>query len=231
MYSATLEEASWNEINNIAQANKAQQLWSVGDTKNIVVSGETITMQIIGFNHDTLTSGGAAKITFGMKDLMANTRQFNRDDEAVGGYSTSQIHSYVDNTVYNSFPSDLRSVIKPVNKKVNSGYPNWDVSTVAMNVFLFSMCEIYTVGTGNAHWSVRGDGSGSRYAHFSSNSTRIKRLANGSGNANTWWTMTPMISTVDAWRCEISDMGSDGTSSGSGEAQNTRNGVCFGFCV
>ena len=34
-------------------------------------------MEIWGFNHDDLATGGKAGITFGMRDLMANTRQMN----------------------------------------------------------------------------------------------------------------------------------------------------------
>ena len=52
---------SWEVINLASTTNTIPSTWHVGDIKDITLTtGETITMQIYGFNHDDLTSGGKA---------------------------------------------------------------------------------------------------------------------------------------------------------------------------
>ena len=59
----TFENASWKLINEIAQEDRAEEIFSVGDKKDITLTdGEVISLVVLGFNHDNLTSGGKAKI-------------------------------------------------------------------------------------------------------------------------------------------------------------------------
>lgn len=73
-FNSVLSKNTWAQIAKASAADKASQLWSVGDTKDITVGSETLTLVIMGFNHDDLASGGKAGITFGLKNLMASTR-------------------------------------------------------------------------------------------------------------------------------------------------------------
>ena len=97
-----------------SEAGVAASTWSVGDTKNITVGGETLTVEIVGFNHDDLASGGKAGITFGLKNLMANTRQMNSSNTNAGGFTGSDMYDWLQGTLLNSLPSDLRAVLKSV---------------------------------------------------------------------------------------------------------------------
>ena len=219
MLSPTLANNTWAQIAAASEAGVAASTWSVGDTKNITVGGETLTVEIVGFNHDDLASGGKAGITFGLKNLMANTRQMNSSNTNAGGFTGSDMYGWLQGTLLNSLPSDLRAVLKSVNKKTSAGSQSSTINTNAMKIFLFSEIEIFGLVTYSK------SGEGSQYSRFATASSRIKYLSNGSGSANIWWERSPYGNSSSGF-CGVGSNG--GTSYFS--ASYSR-GVCFGFCV
>lgn len=219
MLSPTLANNTWAQIAAASEAGVAASTWSVGDTKNITVGGETLTVEIVGFNHDDLASGGKAGITFGLKNLMANTRQMNSSNTNAGGFTGSDMYDWLQGTLLNSLPSDLRAVLKSVNKKTSAGSQSSTINTNAMKIFLFSEIEIF----GSVTYSKSGEGS--QYSRFATASSRIKYRSNGSGSASVWWERSPYGSNSNGF-CRVNSSG--------GAASNNANysrGVCFGFCV
>lgn len=219
MLSPTLANNTWAQIAAASEAGVAASTWSVGDTKNITVGGETLTVEIVGFNHDDLASGGKAGITFGLKNLMANTRQMNSSNTNAGGFTGSDMYDWLQGTLLNSLPSDLRAVLKSVNKKTSAGSQSSTINTNAMKIFLFSEIEIF----GSVTYSKSGEGS--QYSRFATASSRIKYLSNGSGSANFWWERSP-YGNNSSYFCYVNFSGSANNHG----ASNSR-GVCFGFCV
>lgn len=221
VFSATLSEASWAEIDAIGQSGFASSVFSIGDTKNISVSGETLTMEIVGFNHDDLTSGGKAPYTFGMKNLMASTRTMNSSNTNSGSFVGSAMYTgYLSTSFLTGLPSDLQSVIKTVNKKTGTGGGSSSgTRTDAVKIFLFAEIEVF----GSITNSVSGEGS--RYSRFTNSSSRIKYMSNGSGSAYWWWLRSP-ASGYSGIFCFVD--------SGGGASWNyayNSFGVCAGFCV
>ena len=219
MLSPTLANNTWAQIAAASEAGVAASTWSVGDTKNITVGGETLTVEIVGFNHDDLASGGKAGITFGLKNLMANTRQMNSSNTNAGGFTGSDMYDWLQGTLLNSLPSDLRAVLKSVNKKTSAGSQSSTINTNAMKIFLFSEIEIF----GSVTYSKSGEGS--QYSRFATASSRIKYLSNGSGSADAWWERSPCGYNSNDF-CYV---GSDGVASNYSASNSW--GVCFGFCV
>ena len=219
MLSPTLANNTWAQIAAASEAGVAASTWSVGDTKNITVGGETLTVEIVGFNHDDLASGGKAGITFGLKNLMANTRQMNSSNTNAGGFTGSDMYDWLQGTLLNSLPSDLRAVLKSVNKKTSAGSQSSTINTNAMKIFLFSEIEIF----GSVTYSKSGEGS--QYSRFATASSRIKYLSNGSGSAGAWWERSPNGGNSSSF-CVVHG----GGNASYGNASNSR-GVCFGFCV
>ena len=219
MLSPTLANNTWAQIAAASEAGVAASTWSVGDTKNITVGGETLTVEIVGFNHDDLASGGKAGITFGLKNLMANTRQMNSSNTNAGGFTGSDMYDWLQGTLLNSLPSDLRAVLKSVNKKTSAGSQSSTINTNAMKIFLFSEIEIF----GSVTYSKSGEGS--QYSRFATASSRIKYLSNGSGSANYWWERSPNGSNSNGF-CIVSSNGN-----ASYYYADLSRGVCFGFCV
>lgn len=218
-FNSVLSKNTWAQIAKASAAGKASQLWSVGDTKDITVGSETLTLVIMGFNHDDLTSGGKAGITFGMKNLMATTRRMNASNTNSGGFTGSEMYSWLQNTLLPTLPSDLRAVLKSVNKKTSAGSQSSTINTNSMKLFLFSEIEIF----GSTTYSKAGEGS--QYSYFATAANRIKYLSNGSGSANWWWERSPHGSNSNTF-CNVNSNGDAGYN-----GANSTGGVCFGFCV
>ena len=214
----SLANCSWDVISKVSKSGKASNYFSVGDTKNITVNGETLTMEIVGFNHDNLTAGGKAGITFGMKHLMKEKRRMNSSKTSRGGWTGSELYYWLTTTCYNGLPADLRSIIRAVDKKTSAGGGSSTIKTNSMKIFLFSEKEVGLSGISFA-------GEGEKYALFTNNSIRTKKMNNGSGSVYVWWLRSPSYIFNDYF-CSIDTGGQCGSS----EADEPI-GVCFGFCV
>lgn len=212
---------SWAEISEISLSGQAQNYFSIGDEKDITVSGETLTVQIWGFNHDLIPSGGYAGITFGMKNLMANTRQMNSPASNTESFVGTDLYSYLNETVFNSMSSDLRNVIRPVNKKTSIGNESSVVQVDAMRIWIPSYCEVTDISNNRIS-----NDEGTVYPIFPNKESLVKKLSNGVGSASIWWLRSPFL-TEDYTFCIIFDDGFFGGRHTSTE----QNGVCFGFCV
>lgn len=197
----------------------AQNYFNVHDKKDISVLSETVTVEIVGFNHDDLSSSGKAGISFGMSDLMAQKRQINSYTAYAPNFPDTDMGVWLNGTLFNGIQSDLRSVIKSV-KKNSRG----EVSD--MKIFLFSAQEI---AGSNDRDSVA---EGSRYAGFSSISDTKKRYANGTGAFDEWWTRSHSIySTNHAAFCYVSANGTTEPFLFGYQDVDEELCICFGFCV
>lgn len=216
-----LSDTAWEDIHIVSQAGKASEYWAVGDTKDMVLStGETLALEIIGFDHDDLADGsGKAGISFGLKNLMAETRAMNSSNTNSGGFPGSAMYTWLQNTLINSLPSDLQAVLKVVNKKTSAGNKSSTINTNSMKLFLFSEIEIF----GKSSYSVPGEGF--RYSRFASAEKWIKNLSNGAGSAGNWWGRSPSPNSSTSF-CFFDTNGISAAS----DANNSL-GVCFGFCV
>lgn len=177
-------------------------------------------MEIVGFNHDDLTSGGKAPYTFGMKNLMANVKFMNTSSTNAGSFVGSEMYAYLRDTVLQNFPEELKDHVKTVNKITCVGNSSSSTRTDAVQIFLFSVIEANAMQGG-------GGGSadeGTPYAAFTNSSSRDKRLSNGSGDSEYWWARSPRID--DSARFMI--ISATYTLSSSA---NKNNGICFGFCI
>lgn len=219
--STTLSANSWDLISEASLAGVASDYWEVGDEKDITVDGKTLTLVIMGFNHDTKASGGTAGITFGMKNLMASTRAMNSSNTNSGGFTATEMYTWLQGTLLSSLPDDLQSVLLSVNKLTSAGGGSSTINTNTMKVFLFSEIEVF--GSVNSSKS----GEGSQYAYFATGATKIKYMENGAGSAYNWWERSPYASSSTKF-CYVL---SDGSASGSLGSASAAKGVCFGFCV
>lgn len=216
--------ASWKEIAEIAAAGTASKYFRVGDKKTIsLLTGELVTLIILGFGHDDLTAGGKAPITLGMENLLATTYCMNSPATNVGGWNASQMRTSTMATLLTQLPVDLQAVIKQSNKKTSSGSST--ITTSVDNLFLFSEVEIANAIT----QSYAGEGEQYEYWRTVKDGTvaknRIKKLSNGSGSAVYWWLRSPRKSSSDGFACYM-DNGLD-VNSGS----NRTYGISFGFCI
>ena len=212
---------TWDEIQEASSSGMASKYWSVGDTIDITcTNGQVLTLQIYDFLHDDLANGaGKAGITFGLKNLAYSLEHMETAGFNTGGFVGTCLYDWLTEDLWNTLPADLRAVIQPVKKKTCAGGTSKTIRTDTVSVFLFSQVECM----GSSSVSVSGEGT--KYPIFTDNSSRVKALSNGTGNANNWWTRSPASSNTTDY-VYISTTGGAGTYRAS-----TNLGICFGFCI
>ena len=219
-------KASWSDIAALSESGSADKYFSVGDEKTIsLTTGEQVTLVILGFDHDDLTSGGKAGMSIGMKNLLATKYRMNATATNEGGWDESEMRTSTMATLLSQFPSDLQSVIKQVNKKATAGGASTSITTSADKLWLFAEVEID--GTTSAGYADEGE----QYEYWKTvkdgtvADDRKKYLSNGSGSAHLWWLRSPNVSFSSNFRCIYS------TGNVTNDLANYTYGVSFGFCV
>ena len=199
---------------------------SVGDQVTLSLNGTDYAFDIIGFNHDDLTTStaygeetatGKAGITFQIHDLFATTYKMNSTRTNRGGWKSSAMRTSTMATMKGYLPDDWEAIIKPVNKASGTGGGSTSgTETVSDSCFLLAEIEIF----GSTAISVSGEGT--QYAYYKAGNSKVK---NESGSAARWWGRSPSSGESDRF-CFVTSNGGAGDSL----AGNSR-GVAFGFCV
>lgn len=217
---ATLEATSWDNIAAVSKFGQAPNYWKVGDKKNITVNGVTYAAQIIGFDHDTLTTadGGRTKagITFQLVDCLKTTYSMNGSNTNVNGWRGSTMRTSTMATLLNQLSSDLKSVLKFVNKVTSVGNNSSGLETTSDKLFLLSEIEVF----GATQYSYAGEGK--QYEYYTAGNSTIKKV---NGSANYWWERSPSSGYTSNF-CLVNFNGNANYINASNSL-----GVSFGFCV
>lgn len=212
-----LESTSWADISSISELGLAQKYFAVGDTKSIKVNGVSYQVRIIGFNHDNLTSGGKAGITFQMVDCLNTTYQMESSNINTNGWINCAMRkTHLRSTIWGQLESSLKSVIKTVNKLASAGNQSATIQTAQDTLFLLSEVEIF----GKVTYSKAGEGS--QYAYYAAGNSTIKKV---NGSAGYWWERSPNGSSATHF-CYVYYNGTADRYDAS-----LSLGVAFGFCV
>lgn len=204
---------------------------SVGDQFALALDNTDYAFDIIGFNHDTLSSTtaygaasatGKAGMTLQMHDLINSNYHMNDYDENdfptnVGGWKESEMRTSTMTTMRGYLPSAWQAIIKPVNKQAGTGGGSSSgVETVSDGCFLLSEIEIF----GSTTHSVPGEGS--QYAYYRAGNTRVKKK---SGSASIWWERSPVSGSRESF-CYVKEDGNAGRS-----YSYVLTPPAFAFCV
>lgn len=199
---------------------------STGDQITLSLNGTSYAFDVLGFNHDTLTTStaygsatatGKAGITFQMNALFATTYYMNSSSTNSGGWKSSYMRSTVMNTMKGYMPSAWQGVIKPVNKASGKGGGSSSgTETVSDSCFLLAEIEIF----GKTSLSVSDEGT--QYAYYKGGGSKVKKK---SGSADDWWERSP-YSGYNRYFCGVYSNGTANRYDG-----NNSIGVAFGFCV
>ena len=200
---------------------------SVGDQVTLTLNGTNYTFDVIGFNHDTLTTAsaygsntatGKAGITFQMHDLFAtNEYPMNSSNTNSGGWKNSLMRTSTMATMKGYLPDDWEAIIKPVNKASGKGGGSSSgTEIVSDNCFLLAEIEIF----GSTEYSVSGEGT--QYAYYKAGNSKVKN--NGDYDYH-WYERSPHSGDSKEF-CFVS-------SSGSASYTNPtlHPYVAFGFCI
>ena len=217
---ATLEATSWDNIAAVSKFGQAPNYWKVGDKKNITVNGVTYAAQIIGFDHDTLTTADGSRtkagITFQLVDCLNTTYSMNGSDTNVNGWRSSDMRTSAMTTLLNQLSSDLKSVLKFVKKVTSKGNKQSSLETTSDKLFLLSEIEVF----GATRYSYAGEGK--QYEYYTAGNSTIKKV---NGSADYWWERSPYSGNT-SYFCSVAN---DGIAAANGASYS--GGVSFGFCV
>ena len=223
-----LKNNSWEQIVNVVESNSIPDTWNIGDEIDLKLNGyyfnETVTLQIWDFNHFDKSDGtGKAGICFGMKNLMKNKQMMNNTSNNKGGWNESRMKNEVLINVFNCIPLELSSYIKEINT-----YANREGGTYSEQGLL-SKDKVFLPGYTEccSEWShqTQTETGQKKFPVFTDEYSRIKKMNNGSGITEWWWTRSPRCNYSDSFCC-ISNYG---RSSGTGASIN--GGVCFCFNI
>lgn len=217
----TLNDTTWDNIAIVSKLGKAQDYWKVGDTKTVAVNGVNYQFQIIGFDHDTLTTADGSRtkagITFQMVDCLSTTYYMNSSNTNSGGWNGSYMKKTVMTTLLNQLPAALKNVLKSVNKLSGTGGGSTSgTQTTNDKLFLLSEVEIF----GTTTYSVPGEGT--QYAYYKAGNSKVKKV---NGSANYWWERSPGSGNTNTF-CYVNNTGDANNNFASAS-----RGVSFGFCV
>ena len=119
-------------------------------------------------------------------------------------------------TLLNQLSSDLKSVLKFVNKVTSKGNNQSGLETTSDKLFLLSEIEVF----GATQYSYAGEGK--QYEYYTAGNSTIKKV---NGSANFWWERSPNSGNTGLF-CSVSSNGD-----ASNYDASSSNGVSFGFCV
>jgi len=227
--------------------SEIQSVWHIGDTRNVTISAiaasgtgwtvgeshrsQTVQMQILGFDHDTLTTvtGGKTKtlITVDTKNVLvdantsfdgtggsANTENgyINSTDTNVNSWRGSARRGWCNNGFYNALPSYFKNRVKQVNKITSTGNQQTTTETTADYCYLLSEWEIFGAKTQAA---VQEGTQYAWYANATANHYKMPKWSAATQVSDTWWERSPIGSNTTNF-CRVSSSGNaNGTSASS----------------
>lgn len=141
---------TWEEIASHCADGSCFVRYKIGQTKDVTLTyddgtTETITMEIADFCHDELSDGsGYAPITWIAKTPLA--QKYAMDDHVGSrptvGWGNCNLRTILNDTIFNSFSSDLQIAIKEVNKLSDGGYNNQTIQTSVDKCWIPSISEL-----------------------------------------------------------------------------------------
>lgn len=155
-------------------------------------------------------------ITFQLVDCLKTTYSMNGSNTNVNGWRGSTMRTSTMATLLNQLSSDLKSVLKFVNKVTSKGNNQSGLETTSDKLFLLSEIEVF----GATQYSYAGEGK--QYEYYTAGNSTIKKV---NGSANYWWERSPRSGNTNAF-CDVASNGNADTN-----AASASYGVSFGFCV
>lgn len=184
---------SWDEIYDNVRNGKASS-YRVGDTKSVNIDNFGVHTLRIANTSECINgeeSESACGFVIEFADVLEQ-RVMNSSYTSVGGWPASELRNYMNTTIYNALPTDLKSVIATT--KVVTGHDNTSGANNFVSndkLYLFSPKEIWNGGT-NCDTSEGVTKQLDYYKNLGINTVfynGITKMYNGS--MSTWWLATP----------------------------------------
>ena len=211
--SINLNNLSWDEIKHLSDQIP------VGATKEVTLkSGETITLRVIGKNHDTCSNGGKAALTWEMTGYMADRHAMNKEYTNAGSWEKCEMRRYLQKKVLPLLPDDLRKALVTVLKETSAGESSQELITTDDSLFLLSEWERY----GRKFYAACQEGNW--YEWYKQEGVSYAKTY-PDGDSGWGWERSPYGSNSTSF-CYVNSYGNANYANAS-----TSRGVAFGFCT
>lgn len=180
-------------------------------------------MEIIGHSHDNLADGsGKAPLTFFCIDLPEIARQMNSASVINNGWGSSEMHTFTNGELFESFPEELKTIIKPVIKIADGGTTK---SLVEVEDYCW-LASFEEVGFASSSSNLAGQGESYSSIFSTSNSSRKKYVIDSVDEGRWWLRSSNYSSNSDNMFLRVQTTGAS-----YGDIQTNEFYVAFGFCI
>lgn len=218
---ATLNDYSWEEISAVSVSGDAANLFSVGDTKSIVLNGEVgnttfsnvkIDAYILGINHNAELEGNnrihfcIGKVnnkTVGLIDSqypqypMMSSGYFSmsyggNNDTNHGGWNGCYMRNSVMQWIKNVLPTNLQNVLKTVTKFTdNTGGGSNESSSVTATIETICLEAEFEVQGARSYANNYEQNKQKQYDYYKNGNSKIRYKHNSTNDAVFWWNRSP----------------------------------------
>lgn len=196
---------TWEEINAITLAGKAQEYFSLGATKLVnlstaVLGANAATVMVIGFNQD-----GKNTTTFQTKGTLPTDTVFGSSGVWIGSTARTQCQNFYNACEAKSFIKTVSKGTCPNQASGNSGTATYNDETVwipsetEMGLDNFSSLTKSNSTTSNSECT---KGYNAGYSYYTSNAARVKYQMNANGALTT-------TKSVQYWERSLNSVGAN----------------------
>lgn len=210
-----LNDASWEVIKQVADANMGANFWAIGDCKEVTMNGKvsdglTLTnysawVYIIGFNHNAEREGtgiafqgfkatkngtDVCLVDSGYNNSKTSGKWFNINNENnnTGGWEACLMRKNIMPLIKAAFPADLQAVIKPSTIFTTQGSGDGVCTATEDDIFLLAEYEVFGART-NA--SSQEPNYLKQYSYYSAGNSKVKYKHNATSDAAAWRVRSP----------------------------------------
>lgn len=251
---AELNTNSWEMIKAVSDAGQGANYWSVGDTKDVTLSGAwqslnvsnvTVKAFIIGFNHNSAVEGanrihflmgkiGAAMVAF-CDSQYGSSRSgayftMNTTDTNSGGWEASRMRKTVlgnSNTPDNPLQGSLMAVLPEDLRAVMKPVTKWTQNSAPLTAttdYTFLMAEFEIFGT-RTYANSAEQSKQAQYDYFKAGNPKVFYKHSATTTAVIAWLRSPSASN-SSYFCYVYTSGTAGNYNAS-----YSRGVAPGFCA
>jgi hypothetical protein len=168
---SSFDEADWNQLVDFIDSKGLDEL--VGSKKTITLAGYgDFDFVLVGKNN--------LGYIF-QSDKILTTHYMNSSNSSSGGWGSSLMRTWLNDTLLSAFPVNIINLIKETTVKYSESTGS-TTSTCSDKLWLPSYQEVFGEGSNS---NIEGGVEGTQFAYYSNGGSKIKY--NTSGSAYGWW--------------------------------------------
>ena len=235
---ATLNDYSWEKISAVSASGDAKNLFSVGDTKSIVLNGtvgETtfsnvkIDAYILGINHNAEVEGnnrihfcigkvdnktiGLVDNQYGQYPMPSSgyfSMSYGDNDINIGGWDACYMRNSVMQWIKNALPTDLQNVLKTVTKYTdNTGGNSDSLSNVTATTETICLEAEFEVHGTRTYANRYEQNKQQQYDYYKNGNSKVRYKYNSTSDTAWWWNRSPHFNSSDCF-CFVTTEGTAG---------------------